>query len=49
VIPIGAVLFIVCELLGLPDYWRMTARGRSLEHVEIEEEVEAELHKAGEH
>ncbi|HSG94684.1 MAG TPA: TRAP transporter small permease subunit [Afifellaceae bacterium] len=48
VIPIGAILFIVCELLSLPDYWRMTAQGRSLEHVEIQEEVEAELHKAGE-
>jgi len=48
VIPIGAVLFIVCELLGLPDYWRMTARGQSLEHAEIVEEVEMELQKAGE-
>ena len=24
VIPIGAILFIICEILGLPDYWRMT-------------------------
>ena len=48
VIPIGAVLFIVCELLSIPEYWRMTAQGRSLEHAEIEEEVEAELQKAGE-
>lgn len=47
VIPIGAVLFIVCELLSLPEYWRMTARGKSLEHAEIEEEVEKELKKAG--
>lgn len=47
VIPIGAVLFIACELLSLPEYWRMTAEGRSLEHAEIEEEVEAELKKAG--
>lgn len=46
VIPIGAVLFIVCELLSLPDYWRKTARGVSLEHAEIEEEVEAEIAKA---
>jgi len=48
VIPIGAVLFVICELLSIPDYWRMTARGRSLEHAEIEEEVEVELQKAGE-
>ena len=49
VIPIGAILFLLCELLSLPEYWRMTAQGRSLEHAEIEEEVEAELHKTGEH
>ena len=48
VIPVGAALFILCELLSLPDYWRMTAQGRSLEHVEIHEEVEVELRKAGE-
>lgn len=47
VIPIGAVLFIVCELLSLPEYWRMTAAGKSLEHAEIHEEVETELKKAG--
>lgn len=46
VIPIGAILFIVCELLSLPQYVRMTARGKSLEHAEIEEEVEGELKKA---
>lgn len=48
VIPIGAVLFIVCELVSLPGYWRMTADGISLEHAEIEEEVEQELKNAGE-
>lgn len=32
VIPIGAVLFVVCELISLPDYWRAMAAGRSLEH-----------------
>lgn len=47
VIPIGAVLFIICELLSLPDYWRYTAQGISLEHAEIEDEVETELKKAG--
>lgn len=45
VIPIGAILFIICQLLSLPEYWSKTARGISLEHAEIEEEVEAELHK----
>lgn len=49
VIPIGAVLFIVCELLSLPLYWRMTVAGRSLEQAEIEEEVEQELRQAGGH
>lgn len=29
VIPIGAILFILCELASLPDYWRDTAAGRS--------------------
>jgi TRAP-type C4-dicarboxylate transport system permease small subunit len=35
VIPIGAVLFIVAELLSLPDYARLVARGISLDHPEI--------------
>lgn len=47
VIPVGAVLFIICQLLSLPEYWSKTARGISLEHAEIEEEVEAEMIKAG--
>ena len=45
VIPIGAILFIICQLLSLPDYWSKTARGISLEHAEIEEEVETEMDK----
>lgn len=49
VIPIGAMLFILCELMSLPEYWAKTAAGVSLEHAEIEEEVEAELEKAREH
>jgi len=49
VIPIGAILFIICQLLSLPEYWEKTARGISLEHAEIEEEVEAELEKNKEH
>ena len=49
VIPIGAALFIVCELASLPGYWRMTVEGTSLEHAEIEEEVKQEMKKVGEH
>ncbi len=45
VIPIGALLFILAQLLSLPGYWKTTAAGISLEHAEIEEEVEAELEK----
>jgi TRAP-type C4-dicarboxylate transport system permease small subunit len=47
VIPIGGALFILCELVSLPEYWRMTAAGRSLEHAEIEEEIAQELKHAG--
>lgn len=47
VIPIGATLFVFCQLLSLPHYWSMTARGISLEHAEIEEEVDEEMRKAG--
>lgn len=39
VIPIGAVLFIVCELLSMPSYLRMIASGVSAEHMEIEAEI----------
>ncbi len=45
VIPIGAILFIICQLLSLPNYWQKTRDGISLEHAEIEEEVDAELAK----
>jgi TRAP-type C4-dicarboxylate transport system permease small subunit len=47
VIPIGATLFVICELLSFPDYYKKTCAGISLEHAEIEEEVETELAKAG--
>ncbi|MEM7430134.1 MAG: TRAP transporter small permease subunit [Pseudomonadota bacterium] len=47
VIPIGGVLFVLCELLSLPEYWRLTRAGTSLEHAEIEDEVESEMQKAG--
>ena len=45
IIPIGAILFMLCQILSLPHYWRVTAAGISLEHAEIEEEVETELEK----
>ncbi len=32
VIPIGGALFIICELMSLPDYWRSVISGRSSEH-----------------
>jgi len=40
VIPIGAVLFVICELLSLPEYWANTVAGRSLEHPELEEKAD---------
>lgn len=45
VIPIGAILFMTCQVLSLPAFLRLTAAGISLEHAEIEEEVETELEK----
>ncbi|WP_417669629.1 TRAP transporter small permease [Roseibium sp.] len=45
VIPIGAILFMLCQVLSLPGYLRLTAAGISLEHAEIKEEVESELEK----
>ncbi len=32
VIPIGSLLFIVAEILSLPDYWADVMAGRSTEH-----------------
>jgi TRAP-type C4-dicarboxylate transport system permease small subunit len=46
VIPIGGALFVLCECLSLPEYWRMTAAGKSLEYADIEDEVEIERQKA---
>ena len=45
VIPIGAILFILCQLLSLPGYLKFTMAGISLEHAELEEEVEFELNR----
>ncbi|MEM6486850.1 MAG: TRAP transporter small permease [Pseudomonadota bacterium] len=39
VIPIGAVLFILCSLLSFPGYLSLVSRGISLEAVEIEHEI----------
>lgn len=38
VIPIGAALFIIAQLLSMPDYLRAVRDGVSLEHPEIHEE-----------
>ncbi|MDP2621587.1 MAG: TRAP transporter small permease subunit [Hyphomicrobiales bacterium] len=38
VIPIGAALFIVAELMSLPGYWRYVRQGISLDHVDAEED-----------
>ena len=35
VIPIGGALFILCNLLSLPEYWRETMAGHSFEHPEM--------------
>ena len=32
VIPVGAILFIIAELLSLPAYWRQIATGQSSDH-----------------
>lgn len=45
VIPIGAALFILCELLAAPKYLRMVAAGQSAEHQEIEAEIDAEMNR----
>ncbi len=46
VIPIGAALFILCELLAAPAYLKMVASGQSAEHLEIEAEIEAEMKRS---
>lgn len=47
VIPVGAVLFIICELLSMPAYLRSVAAGQSAEHQEIEAEIEHHMQQAG--
>jgi hypothetical protein len=45
VIPIGAALFIVCELLSLPEYWRRLKEGISSDVAEVEEQMH--VHEGG--
>jgi TRAP-type C4-dicarboxylate transport system permease small subunit len=40
VIPIGAALFIIAEILSIPDAWRKALAGTDLERQAIEETVE---------
>jgi TRAP-type C4-dicarboxylate transport system permease small subunit len=39
VIPIGAVLFIICEALSLPEYWHRLREGISADVAEVEEQM----------
>jgi TRAP-type C4-dicarboxylate transport system permease small subunit len=45
VIPIGAVLFIICEALSLPEYWRRLREGISADVAEVEEQMH--IHEEG--
>jgi TRAP-type C4-dicarboxylate transport system permease small subunit len=40
-IPIGATLFIICEALSLPEYWRRLREGISSEVAEVTEQMQA--------
>lgn len=42
VIPIGAVLFIICELASLPEYWHRLRAGVSADEAEVARELEAQ-------
>ncbi|MFK7996237.1 MAG: TRAP transporter small permease [Granulosicoccus sp.] len=46
VIPIGATLFIISELLAAPAYLKMVIAGQSAEHLEIEAEIAAEMKRS---
>jgi TRAP-type C4-dicarboxylate transport system permease small subunit len=39
VIPVGAVLFILCEALSLPEYWRRLREGIPADVAEVEEQM----------
>lgn len=42
VIPIGATLFIICEALSLPEYWRRLREGISADVAEVTEQMQAQ-------
>ena len=42
VIPIGATLFVICEALSLPEYWRRLREGISAEVAEVTEQMHAQ-------
>jgi TRAP-type C4-dicarboxylate transport system permease small subunit len=42
VIPIGAVLFIICEALSLPEYWRRLRESISADVAEVTEHMHAQ-------
>lgn len=41
VIPIGAILFIICELLSLPEYWHRLREKISADEAEVAQHLEA--------
>ena len=42
VIPIGATLFIICEALSVPEYWRRLREGISADVAEVAEQMHAQ-------
>jgi TRAP-type C4-dicarboxylate transport system permease small subunit len=42
VIPIGAMLFIICEALSLPEYWRRLREGISADVAEVTEQMQVQ-------
>jgi TRAP-type C4-dicarboxylate transport system permease small subunit len=42
VIPIGAILFIICEALSLPEYWHRLRAGISADVAEVAEQMQAQ-------
>jgi TRAP-type C4-dicarboxylate transport system permease small subunit len=42
VIPIGAVLFILCEALSLPEYWHRLREGISADIAEVTEQMQTQ-------
>lgn len=42
VIPIGAVLFIICEAISIPEYWHRLRAGISADEAEVASHLEAQ-------